>query len=99
MRIFEALSEACMDNMKQTKLDIIAWVVAETDVNAVKRLSMTVEDITYERASETKVIGYRVNGTKVIKSQFIRCIQQDEQGLANGEYMSLQSLDKLSENW
>jgi hypothetical protein len=85
--------------MDSVKLAIISWVANEKDPQTLKRLHELVTDIEYERASDTKVIGFRMNGTKIYKSRFIQGIRQSEAGVENGELLSIDDLEKQSENW
>lgn len=83
----------------QHKLQIIRWVTEENDPEAIERVRQLVEDIEYDKASDSMVIGFRFNGTKVIKSDFLRCIVEAERGISTGEFVSIEELEERSENW
>ena len=89
---FETMSEA-------TKLKIIQWVIEENDPDAIKRVKQLVDEIQYDQVSDSMVIGFRFNGGKVIKSDFLRCIAEAERGISSGEFVTLEELEKESENW
>lgn len=84
---------------QQEKLDIISWVVKEDDESAIGRIKELIDDIEYERKSDAKVIGFGVNGAKLFKSQFILSIRQSERGIKSGEFLTVDELEKQSENW
>ena len=91
-RDFETMSEA-------TKLEIIKWITTEEDPDAIHRVKRLVDDIEYDKASDSMIIGFRFNGGKVIKSEFLRLIAQAEQGVSSGEFVTIEELEKESENW
>ena len=82
-----------------TKLKIIQWVIEENDPDAIKRVKQLVDEIQYDQVSDSMVIGFRFNGGKVIKSDFLRCIAEAERGISSGEFVTLEELEKESENW
>jgi hypothetical protein len=96
MYIFVRMNE--MD-FNQERLDIISWTLKEGNESSLRQMKELISEIDYNRTSDAKVIGFRVNGTKVFKSQFIHDIRQSERGVANGEFLSLDDLETLSESW
>ena len=87
------------EDLQQAKLDIISWIVNESNETVLGQIQELIDDIEYERTSDTKVIGFGINGVKIFKSEFVRCIRQSERGLKNGEFLSVEDLEKQSETW
>lgn len=96
MYIFVRMNE--MD-FNQEKLNIISWTLKEDSESSLRQMKELISEIEYNRTSDAKVIGFRINGTKVFKSQFIQDIHQSERGVSNGEFLSLDDLETLSESW
>ncbi|MDG1158334.1 MAG: hypothetical protein P8N19_02500 [Flavobacteriales bacterium] len=86
-------------NLEERKLNIIAAVVGETDQDAIQMLEMKLAEIDYDKKSRSKIIGLNPKGMPIIKSEFVRCIHQSLTNLENGEWITLDDLEKRSENW
>lgn len=88
-----------MENLDSRKMRLIEFIVAENEPEAIKQLEDLVHKITYDEVSRSKVIGSRPNGVRVIKSEFVECIQRTLIDVNNGEFISLEELDKRSGTW
>lgn len=86
-------------NLNQEKIDIISWTLKEVEEASLIQMKELISEIEYNRTSDAKLIGYRTNGAKVFKSQFIQEIRQSERGVAHGEFLTLDDLEKQSESW
>ncbi len=86
-------------NLEERKLKIIAAVVAESDTDAIQMLELKLAEIDYDKKSRSKIIGLNPKGMPIIKSEFVRCIHQSLSNLDNGEWISIDDLEKRSENW
>jgi hypothetical protein len=86
-------------DLNQEKIDIISWTLKEVEETSLRQMKELISEIEYDRTSDTKLIGYRMSGAKVFKSQFIQEIRQSERGVANGEFLTLDDLEKQSESW
>ena len=88
-----------MQDINSQKVEIIKWVSAQDDPTELAKFRELIADIEYDRASDSMVIGSRINGAKVIKSRFVHRIRQAEIGVAHGEFISFQELEQQAENW
>lgn len=86
-------------NTDERKLKLIASILEETDPKALDILEQKVAEISYDKASHSKLIGFRPNGSKVIKYDFMRCITQTLDNLNHGEFIALDELERRSQNW
>ena len=87
------------NNTEERRLKLIAAILEETDEKALDILEKKVAQITYDKVSHSKVIGFRPNGTKVIKSDFMQCITQTLDSLNHGEFIAMDELERRSQNW
>lgn len=85
--------------MDKIKLELIRWIAGSEDSHMLEALHQRMTELVYEKDSDTKVIGFTATGQDVIKSRFVQGIVQAEMGIRNGEYLTLQELERLSENW
>jgi len=85
--------------MNQKKINIISWVASQKNPELVQRLEEALDDIKFEEDSKSMIIGVRPNNTPVIKSDFLKCIQQAEHQIDSGEYTSLDTFELDIENW
>lgn len=85
--------------MDKLKLDLITWVTAQNDMELLKKLSEARDDIEFEEKSKSMIIGFRPNNSPVIKSDFLKSIQQAENQIKNGEFLTLENFELEVENW
>ena len=88
-----------MGDINSQKLKVVRWITNEEEPGAISKILEVIADVEYERASDTMVIGYRINGLRVIKSRFLHLIQLAEIGLETGEYITMDELEKSAETW
>lgn len=88
-----------MENLDNRKMRLIEFIVAENEPTALKQIEDLIHKISYDEASRSKVIGLRPNGVRVIKSEFVECIQRTLIDVSNGEFITLEELDKRSGTW
>lgn len=88
-----------VNNTDGRKLKLIASILEETDPKTLDILEQKLAEISYNKASQSKVIGFRPNGSKVIKYEFMRCITQSLDNLNHGEFIALDELERRSHNW
>jgi len=81
------------------QMQLIKWISAQEDTESLVRLKGVMDDIDYDRQSDMKVIGYRPNGVRIIKSDFIRCIKQAEDEISRGHFLSIEEVEKISSKW
>ncbi len=81
------------------KIELISWVTSQSDEELLKRLMEAKEDIDFEERSKSLIIGKRPNNSPVIKSDFLKCIQQAEHQIENNEYLTLEQFESEIENW
>ena len=71
----------------------------EHNEESIERLEELTYRISYDEDSKTKVIGFRPNGVAVIKSDFLADIIETMKSVNEGSFITLEELDKRSENW
>ncbi len=88
-----------MEDLNLRKLRLIEFILAEHEEESIRKLEKAAYRIAYDEDSKTKIIGFRPNGVAVIKSDFLDGITQSLKEVTTGEYISLEELEKRSENW
>ncbi|MFM1932042.1 MAG: hypothetical protein RL226_1345 [Bacteroidota bacterium] len=88
-----------MEKTDDLKLRLIEFIINEKSNEALMQVEDLVKRISYDEDSRQKVIGSRPNGVKVIKSEFEDCLLRTLIDVNNGEYISLEELDKRSQTW
>ncbi len=86
-------------SINDLRIELITWVTSHTDRSLLLRLKEAKEDIDFEEKSKSLVIGYRPNNSPVIKSDFLKCIQQAQHQIDNGEFLSLENFEAEVESW
>ncbi len=81
------------------RIEIISWVTSQSDEKLLTRIKETIDDIDFEEKSKYLVIGKRPNNTPVIKSEFLKCIQQAEHQIQNNEFLTLENFESEVETW
>ena len=88
-----------MEDLHLRKLRLIEFILQEHDEESIERLEELTYRISYDEDSKTKVIGFRPNGVAVIKSDFLADIIETMKSVNEGSFITLEELDKRSENW
>ncbi|WP_306643787.1 hypothetical protein [Sanyastnella coralliicola] len=88
-----------MEDLHLRKLRLIEFILQEHDEESIERLEELTYRISYDEDSKTKVIGFRPNGVAVIKSDFLADIIETMKSVNEGNFITLEELDKRSENW
>lgn len=86
-------------SVNDLRIKLITWITNQEDKALLCKLHEALEDIDFEEKSKSMVIGFRPNNTPVIKSDFLRNIQQAEYQIENGEFLSLENFEIEVENW
>ncbi len=86
-------------SINDLRIELINWVTSQSDEKLLIRLLESKDDLDFEEKSKSLVIGKRPNNSPVIKSEFLKCIQQAEHQIQNNEYLSLESFESEVENW
>jgi hypothetical protein len=81
------------------KLDIIEWVLQQDDFESFKRIKSLIEQIESEKFSNAKVIGQKPNGTRVSRTELVNNFELAMRQFKEGQTLTLEELDELSENW
>ena len=88
-----------MEDLHLRKLRLIEFILQEHNEESIERLEELTYRISYDEDSKTKVIGFRPNGVAVIKSDFLADIIETMKSVNEGSFITLEELDKRSENW
>ncbi|MCH2198042.1 MAG: hypothetical protein MK081_04620 [Flavobacteriales bacterium] len=88
-----------MEDLHLRKLRLIEFILQEHNEESIERLEELTYRISYDEDSKTKVIGFRPNGVAVIKSDFLADIIETMKSVKEGSFITLEELDKRSENW
>ena len=86
-------------SINDTRLEIISWIATQQDESLLVRLKQAKDDIDFEEKSKSMVIGFRPNNAPVIKSDFLKCIQEAMSQIDNGEYLVLEDFETEVEGW
>ena len=81
------------------RVELISWITSQKDKSLLLRLMEAKDDIDFEEKSKSMVIGFRPNNAPVIKSDFLKCIQEAISQIENGECLSLENFESEVENW
>ena len=81
------------------KIELIKWLSNIENAELLSKLKQAKDDLIFEEESKSMVIGYRPNNAPVIKSEFLRCIQQAEHQVENGEFTYLENFEVEIEKW
>lgn len=78
------------------KRDYIHSHLHQIDENALNRIYKVIES---RLGNQEDVVGYEVDGTPIMKAQHIKSIKEAEDQIDRGEFITLEDLEKESENW
>ncbi|MDZ4750139.1 MAG: hypothetical protein SGI87_00895 [Flavobacteriales bacterium] len=81
------------------KLDIIEWIVQQDDVAVLKKFQDLIQQLESEKFSNTKVIGQKPNGTRVSRTELVNTFDLALRQYREGQILTLEELDDLSETW
>lgn len=85
--------------MDKLKLELIRWIAEQQDLESLEALHERMNELAYERRSDSLVIGLTPNGREITKSRFVSSIVQAESSIRHGEYLTISELERQSENW
>ncbi len=86
-------------SINDLRIELISWITTHSDEDLLVRLKQAKDDIDFEEKSKSMVIGFRPNNTPVIKSDFLKCIQEAISQVDNGESLSLENFEIEVESW
>lgn len=88
-----------MEDLNLRKLRLIEFILQEHDADSIARMEELAHRIDYDEDSKTKIIGFRTNGMAVIKSDFLKSIQDTLNEVNEGKFKTFDELVSESENW
>ncbi|MFK7756263.1 MAG: hypothetical protein AB8B53_04950 [Flavobacteriales bacterium] len=86
-------------SVNDLRIELISWITNHSDKDLLIRLKQAKDDIDFEEKSKSMIIGYRPNNAPVIKSDFLKCIQEAIKQIDNGESLNLESFEAEVEAW
>ena len=75
------------------KLQLIEKLTQIEDIDIIEQ----VRELLNQKGNQ--VVGYGINGTPITRKQLIRRIEEAEERIDNGEYITQEDLEKESQNW
>lgn len=78
------------------KRDYIYSHLHQIDENALNEIYRVIES---KIGNQEDVVGYEADGTPMMKAQFIKSIKEAEDQIDRGKFITLEDLEKESENW
>lgn len=85
--------------INELRIELISWITSQKDKSLLVKLKEYKDDIDFEEKSSSMIIGYRPNNAPVIKSDFLKCIQEAMNQIENGECLNLESFETEVEGW
>ena len=86
-------------SINDLRIEIISWVTSQSNEKLLTRIKEAKDDIDFEEKSKSLIIGKRPNNSPVIKSDFLKCIQEAEHQIKNKEFLTLESFESELEGW
>lgn len=88
-----------MEDLNLRKLRLIEFILQEHDPEGIRQIEELVVRIAYDEDSKTKIIGYNMNSTPVLKSDFLSTIVQSLREVEAGDFHTFEKVEKESETW
>ena len=86
-------------NIPKEKLRLIEWIVKESNEENLAEVAAFVERLSQDSNLAAKIMGYRRRGVPVTWQQMKETLQASISSCVNGDCVSLDSLEKESDNW
>jgi hypothetical protein len=79
-------------DIQAEKLRLIEELARIQDIHIIEQIKQLLK-------RQNPVVGYGINGNAITRKQLIKRIEDAEQRIDNGEYITQEDLEKESENW
>lgn len=80
-------------DIQAEKLRLIAELARLQDINIIEQIRQLLKQ------KNNPVVGYEINGDPITRKELIKRIEEAEERIDGGEYITQEDLEKESENW
>lgn len=75
------------------KLELMDWLLHIKDESKLQKL------IAFKTILDEEVVAHTANGYPVTKEEYINLVQEADERITSGKYVSLEDLEENSKNW
>jgi len=80
-------------DIQAEKLHLIEELARIQDIRIIEQIKQLL------KKKNNPIVGYEIDGAPITRKQLIKKIDEAENRIDNGEYISQEDLEKESENW